>query len=40
MIYHGIILAGSRSELAGRNIAGYHLSTAAEQFGYNMLIID
>ena len=40
MIYHGIILAGSRSELAGRNIAGYRLRTAAEKFGYNMLIID
>ena len=40
MIYHGVILAGSRAETAGRNIAGYRLRTAAEQFGYNMLIID
>jgi radical SAM superfamily enzyme YgiQ (UPF0313 family) len=34
------MLAGSRSEMAGRNIAGYRLRTAAEQFKYNMLIID
>lgn len=40
MTYHGIILCGSRHELAGRNIAGFRLRTAAKKFGYNILVID
>ena len=39
-MYHGIILSGSRNEMAGRNIAGFRLRTAAEKFGYNILVID
>jgi radical SAM superfamily enzyme YgiQ (UPF0313 family) len=39
-MYHGIILSGSRNEMAGRNIAGFRLRTAAAKFGYNILVID
>ena len=39
-MYHGIILCGSRNDGAGRNIAGYRLRTAAEKFGYNILVVD
>ena len=39
-MYHGIILCGSRNDIAGRNIAGYRLRTAAEKFNYNNLVID
>lgn len=39
-MYHGIILCGSPSDQAGRAISGYRLRTAAEDFGYKILVID
>lgn len=39
-MYDAIILCGSKSEMSGRNIAGFRLRTAAKKLGYNILVID
>ncbi len=39
-MYDAIILCGSKSEMSGRNIAGYRLRTAARKLGYKILVID
>jgi len=39
-MYDAIILCGSKSEMAGRNIAGFRLRTSAKKLGYNVLVID
>ena len=39
-MYDCVLLCGSRTEIAGRNIAGYRLRTAAERAGYSCLVLD
>ena len=38
--YDGILLCGARDGVAGRNIVGYRLRSAAKKFGYNILVLD
>ena len=39
-MYDCVLLCGSKNEIAGRNIAGYRLRTAAKKAGYSCLVLD